>query len=97
LVGCGLVVVIFAKPPWRTWVGGQERPGDLRPTLLALGIVVLLFIVAAVPLFQDLLKFAWLERPEEYAVVGAAVLLCAAVLRVFWWLFPLERRRGRGE
>jgi magnesium-transporting ATPase (P-type) len=97
LIGCGLVVAIFAKPPWRTWVHGQERPGDLRPTLLALVIVVLLFIVAAVPLFQDLLKFTWLQSPEEYAVVGLAVLACAVVLPVFWWIFPLERRSGRED
>ena len=34
-VFCGLLLVVFSKPPTPAWTGGDELSGDWRPTALA--------------------------------------------------------------
>jgi len=95
LVFAGLVLVIFVRPPIRPLVGGGPQPGDLRPTVLVLVLLVLFLVVAGIPLAQDFLKLSWLEKPQHYLVVALAVVAWALFLRFLWLLMPVEGRTGR--
>jgi hypothetical protein len=93
LVSIGLVLSVLAKPPWPTRVRGAIRPGDWRPLLLALVVLALFVVVCAIPLLQELLKVAWLQKPEHYGLIALVTLVWALVVNVIWWIWPVERRR----
>jgi magnesium-transporting ATPase (P-type) len=90
----GLVLVILLRPPFRglTLVGmGQgERCGDWRPTAMVLVLLLLLFIVAPIPLADDLFGLKPLQQARDYAVVGLAVLAWASATIILWRVRSLE-------
>jgi magnesium-transporting ATPase (P-type) len=86
LVGCGLVLVIFAKPPRWPWYRGPARGAAWWPVIMAVVVYALVIGVSAIPLAQDLLKMGLLGDPAAYGVVALAVLAWALVFRVVLWL-----------
>jgi len=90
----GLLLVIFVRPPWRGGVGGEALSGDWRPTLLALSLLAIFFVLPAIPLAQKYLLLDWLRQPADYLVVGLAVLTWAFTVRFIWWIIPPERSRS---
>jgi magnesium-transporting ATPase (P-type) len=98
LVGCGLLLVIFVRPPGRAWLSGSGQRGDWRFVVLALALMVAFFLVSAVPLAQEFLKLDWLRQPSDYLVVGLAMLAWALGLRFVLRVIPVERRvHGSGS
>jgi magnesium-transporting ATPase (P-type) len=94
LVVCGLLLVVFVRPPVRRWLRGIAA-GDPRPTILVVLLFVLFVIVSAVPLATELLKVAWLPERMDYVLVGVAAVAWAAVLRFIWFVFPIEPREPK--
>ena len=95
LVISGLLLVVFLRPPVRgptlVGVGGDERSGDWRPTAMVLVLLALVFVVAPIPLADQLLGLKPLRQPLDYAIVGLAVLAWAFAASFFWRVTPLER------
>jgi cation-transporting ATPase E len=86
LVGCGLVLVIFAKPPRWPWYRGRARAVAWWPVAMAVVVYALVLLVSAIPLFQNLLMMGLLGDPAAYGLVALAVLAWALVFRVVLWL-----------
>jgi cation-transporting ATPase E len=86
LVGCGLVLVIFLKPPRMPWYRGRALAVAWWPVIMAVVIYALVLLISAIPLFQDLLKMGLLGDPAAYGVVALAVLAWALVFRMVLWL-----------
>jgi hypothetical protein len=91
LVISGLVLVILLRPPVRTRVGGDERSGDWRPTAVALVLLALVFVIAPIPLADELVGIKPLQQPLDYAIVGLAVLAWAFAASFLWRVKPVER------
>jgi cation-transporting ATPase E len=87
---CGLVLVSFVEPPTEAWVGGDDLSGDWRPTLLALGMLVLYGVVTAVPPLRAFFELTPL-RGWDYLLIAAVVLAWALLLRFVWRARILER------
>jgi magnesium-transporting ATPase (P-type) len=98
LVISGLVLVVLLRPPVRPKVGGDVRSGDWRPTAMVLVLLALIFVVASIPLADDLFGLKPLQQTTDYLVVGLAVLAWAFAASFFWRVMPLERlwQRFRG-
>ena len=80
---CGLVLIPFVEPPTPAWVGGDEFSGDWRPTLLALGMLLLFALVMLLP---PLRRFFELEglRALDYLLICALVAGWGFALRFVW-------------
>jgi magnesium-transporting ATPase (P-type) len=93
LVGCGLLLVVFIKPPRQRWYTGRAQAVAWWPVLLAAILFPTVILVSAIPLAQNLLHVGLLKEPEHYAVVGLAVLAWALVLRFVLWIVSVPSRR----
>jgi cation-transporting ATPase E len=92
LVGCGLLLVVFIKPPRLAWWSGSPQSGAWWPLILAVVLAAAVVLVARIPLAQQLLQLDVLRQPTDYGTIGLAVLAWAATLRLILGLIPLERR-----
>jgi len=84
LIVLGLLLVMFAQPPGRFWVGGDTYSGDLRPTILAIISFVLYNLVILIPLAQELMKVQHLRGIQDYALIAAAATIWVLLLRGIW-------------
>jgi cation-transporting ATPase E len=89
LVACGLLLVLFVRPPWRSRVGAGSQAGDIRPTVLVLVLWVLFVLVAFIPLSYQLFGIEPLREMLHYALVGLAVLAMALGLAFLLRVAPL--------
>jgi magnesium-transporting ATPase (P-type) len=94
LVACGLLLVMFVRPPWRPRVGAGSQAGDIRPTLLVLVLWVLFVLVAFIPLAYQLFGIEPLRQAQDFAVVGLALLAMAFSLAFLLRVVPLVDSRG---
>ncbi len=93
LIYAGLLLAVFAKPPWRS--PGEERDRghrrEWRMAGLALFLGIAAFFLPAIPAAQRHLRLDWLQQPADY-VVGLAVVRWALILSLVWWiLLPVAR------
>jgi hypothetical protein len=84
LLFAGWLRVLFVSPPAPFWVGGAPLRGDRRVIGLVTGSVLLFLGIMAVPLFRDLLRFAWWLSLADYLLVTLAVVIWAFILRTIW-------------
>jgi cation-transporting ATPase E len=91
LVICGLLLVVFVRPPVLPRVRGQAPSRDWRSTALVLVLWVLFLAVSAIPLAQEYLKLGWMRQPSDWGLLGLVAICWALVLRLVWWLVPLGR------
>jgi magnesium-transporting ATPase (P-type) len=89
LVACGLLLVLFVKPPWRLRVGLRVETADLRPTVLVLVLWFLFLLVALIPLAYQLFGVEGLRQPQDFAVVGLAGLAMGFSLAFLYRVVPL--------
>jgi cation-transporting ATPase E len=90
---CGIVLIPFAQPPSRAFVGGAEFNGDWRPTFLAAAMVVLYVAILAAGPVRDFYELEVLSVPA-YILIVLAVAGWALALRKFWrWNLPVQSRR----
>jgi hypothetical protein len=96
LVISGLVLVVLLRPPvrglTRVGMGNDERSGDWRPTAMVLVLLALVFLVAPLPLAEQLVGLKPLQQPSDYVIVGLAFLAWVLLVNLFWWL---ASRSGR--
>ncbi len=80
---CGLLLIPFVEPPTKWWVGGDLLSGDWRPSLLALGMLVLYGVIVAVPLLREFFELTML-RWWDYLLLAALAVGWALLLRIVW-------------
>ncbi len=91
LVACGLLLVVFIKPPRRTSWSSSAQVGAWWPVIMAVVLLALFVGVSAIPLAQKLLHLGLLEEPTDYFIVAIAVLAWALTLRFVLFLIPVNR------
>jgi cation-transporting ATPase E len=86
----GLLLVVFVEPPVRFFTGGDELSGDWKPTILA---VLLAAVYAGILLVPGLRRFFDLAPLglRDAAIIGAALLVWAFLLRLVWRARLFER------
>ncbi len=95
LVGIGLLLVLFVRPPSRLWVGGTLLSGDRRFTVAVAVLLVLFLVASGIPLAHQFLGLARLQQPLDYLVIGIAIVGWAILLRTIWWVIPLAAKSER--
>ena len=83
LVYCGLLLIPFLKPPTKFWVGGQPLSGDWRYTLTALAMLIVYFIILAIPPLRELAELSLLGL-FDYVLLGILALIWGLMLRTIW-------------
>jgi cation-transporting ATPase E len=79
LVWCGLLLVVFVKPPTKAPTGGSDTKRDWRATGLVIGLFIAILVMAPIPLAQRLLNVEPLPQLSDYFVVGLVVACWALV------------------
>ncbi len=92
LVGMGLTLVLFLKPPGRLFAGIAPVSGNWRFVAVVLILLILFLLLAPLPITEEFLGIDRLQQPTDYATVGAAVLAWAVALRGTWWIMSLADR-----
>jgi cation-transporting ATPase E len=87
---CGLALVVFAEPPSQFWTGGAPLSRDLRPTLLAAGLLVAYAVIIIVPPLRSMFDLAQL-RAIDLVGLSAAAIAWAVALRWAWRSRLVER------
>jgi magnesium-transporting ATPase (P-type) len=91
----GLAVVLLIRPPFQRVPGraliaagldSSDRRGDKRPALMVLVLAILFFVLAAIPLGDQLFGLRLLPHPADYLIVGLAILAWLVLANLFWWL-----------
>jgi cation-transporting P-type ATPase E len=88
LVFCGLLLILFLKPPTRFWVGGAPLSGDWRYPLMALAMLSVFIVLLAVPGLRSLFDLQLL-MPVDYLILALMAFLWALLVRLAWryrWL-----------
>jgi hypothetical protein len=70
------------------------RAGDPRPAALSIILLALFVLVTALPVTERFLKTTWLQRPEDYLLVGGVSLGWLLTLSLIWRVMPLVRKVG---
>ena len=86
----GLLLVPFVVPPANFWVGGSKLNGDWRPTLLALGLLLVYLVVITIAPLRAFFSLTALDV-RDYFFIGAAALIWSLVQRWIWRANLLER------
>jgi cation-transporting ATPase E len=87
----GLLLVVFVQPPTRFFAGGDQLAGDWRPTILALGLFVVMVISPWVPVLNDFFSLGGLRQPVDALIIGGITLAWMLVLRFTWKLKLFDR------
>ncbi|MCU0515060.1 MAG: HAD-IC family P-type ATPase [Anaerolineae bacterium] len=86
----GLVLLIFVEPPSHWWVGGDVYSGELRPTLLALLLMVVFLVIMNYTPFRRFFELVAMPLSAYIGILGM-VVLWALTLRAAWRGRWLER------
>lgn len=86
----GLLLVPFVVPPTKFWVGGSELSGDWRPTLLALGLLLVYLVLISLHPISTFFSLVPLNL-MDYLFIAAVTLIWGFILRWFWRARLLER------
>jgi cation-transporting ATPase E len=81
LVLAGLLLVIFVEPPAKWWTGGDELSGDWRPSIMAVLLIIIFFIISAVPALRSIFALSELTL-FEWVICGRHI--CCSPVRFFW-------------
>ena len=84
MIVLGILLIIFVEPPSEVWVGGDVLSGDWRPTVLAVGLLILFGLFLIVPVLREFYGLIPLRQPADYLVIGLAVVLWMLLLRLAW-------------
>jgi cation-transporting ATPase E len=89
----GLVLVIYVEPPTDFFAGGDVVGGDIRPTILTVGLFfgfIIAMLIEPIRRFFEVLPLP----PLAYLGIGGAVIIWALLLRQVWRGEWLERFLG---
>ncbi|MEI7553922.1 HAD-IC family P-type ATPase [Candidatus Chlorohelix sp.] len=87
---CGLLLVIFAQPPLKIFVGGDRLSGDWRPTILAGAILVAYFVIILVDPLRKIFNLQVLPW-VDYLMLGGLAVLWAVIMQIIWRYKLLDR------
>ncbi|WP_088889608.1 HAD-IC family P-type ATPase [Leptolyngbya ohadii] len=90
LVFCGLLLILFVKPPTRFWTGGSLLSGDWRYALMALAMLGVYIVLLVVPGLRSLFDLNLLE-PIDYLILALVAFFWALLVRTSWRNRWLER------
>ncbi len=80
---CGIVLIPFAQPPTQAFVAGAELSGDWRPTILAVGMLILYGAILALDPVRDFYELRVLSV-AGYILIAHVVFGWAMALRLIW-------------
>ena len=104
LIVSGLILAVLVRPPTRqirreTVLTGAEDSNatsrDWRPTILFLGVLVFILIIAPTRLMHWLFALDGLQQGMDYLVIGLAVLAWVVVVEIVWRTLPPKPYRPR--
>ena len=87
----GFCLSFFIRPPLKRVDGKLLYNGDWFPTVLALVLAILFFIVTSTEIIRDLFDLTILQRPLDYVIITAVVFVWALILQFTWQFFLFER------
>jgi cation-transporting ATPase E len=90
-IATGLLLVVFVQPPSEFWVGGDALAGDWRPTLLAIGLFVVLLISPYVPILNTFFGLQPLHSGVDRVIIAGIVLAWMITLRLVWRYRLIDR------
>lgn len=88
LIFCGLLLILFVKPPTRFWTGGASLVGDWRYPLMALAMLGVYIVLLLVPGLKSLFDLNLL-LPIDYLILALMAFAWALLVRQAWrdrWL-----------
>jgi cation-transporting ATPase E len=89
---CGILLLPFAQPPIRAFVGGAQHNGDWRTVALAAVMVLLYVAILAIGPVRSFYELTVLSAPS-YALIVLIVAAWAVALRTFWrWNLPEQAK-----
>jgi cation-transporting ATPase E len=91
VITCGILLIIFVEPPTKWWVGGDDLSGDWRPTILAVGLLLLFAVFLVVPFLRDFYGLIVLRSWTHYLAIGLAAAIWSVSVRVVWRANLVER------
>ncbi|NCF66475.1 MAG: hypothetical protein GWP61_10885 [Chloroflexi bacterium] len=91
LVAIGLLLVLFIQPPVIFSWGNKPALGNLPVTVIVVISAVLFFLATQIPFTQELLQLDPLQGPSHYLIIIVAALVWALILRIIWFIIPVER------
>ena len=89
----GLLLIVFVEPPHPFFIGGDVLSQDKRPAFLAVLLLLAFVVINAVEPLRDFFELIIL-RPQDYAMISAAVVVWAVILRYVWRRRLFERFLG---
>ncbi|MGD8806835.1 MAG: HAD-IC family P-type ATPase, partial [Chloroflexota bacterium] len=81
---CGILLIVFVQPPTHWWAGGDVYSGDRRPTLLAIGLLLLFVVFLVVPPLREFYGLILLRKVGHYIIILLAVGVWVILLRLAW-------------
>ena len=88
-----LLLIPFLKPPTAAWVGGEPLNSDRRYAFVAFGLLLLYFVIVAVPPLRRFFELYPLD-PIHYLFIGLVALEWCLILRMIWRTRFLDRFLG---
>lgn len=83
LVYSGLLLIVFVEPPIQWFVGGDEFSGDWRPTILAIGSLIIFWIILSIEPLRSFFELLRLPPPLHISIISIT-LVWMFVLRIIW-------------
>jgi cation-transporting ATPase E len=90
---CGLLLILFAEPPSRLFVGVNKLSGDKRPAYLVTILLLVYGCILAVPIFSKFFELTPLVWWNYLLLIGLAALW-GLLVRWFWRKRLLGRYLG---
>jgi cation-transporting ATPase E len=87
---CGLLLLVFAEPPSRFWVGGERLSSDHRPAYLALFLFGLYAVILSVPMLRKFFELSPIGI-DNFVLLVLLAGLWALALRWVWRTRILDR------
>jgi len=91
VITCGILLLIFVEPPTNWWVGGDSLSGDWRPTIVAIGLIVLFALFLLLPFLRDFYGLIVLRSWAHYLVIALAAAIWVFSVRFVWRANLVER------
>ncbi len=82
LVISGLLLFVMVRPPKRSELQDRATMKNWRAVILAMGLLITYLLFASLPIAFKWFRLAHLRKPEDYLVIGLAVLAWAVLVQI---------------
>lgn len=87
LVISGLLLFVMVRPPKRSDLQDKTTLKNWRTVILAMGLLIAYLLFASLPIAFRWFRLAHLRQPEDYIVIGFAVLAWAILVQIIRQIF----------